>query len=103
MSLVSIRVLVAVGDPQYGCHRVYVPRVSSTCLLPLGGSPRSASDIYFFQIIASVLDLGVCEVFLAPFKSRVSVSYNPLAFLNESPTGFQSQTFWWLIFSMQDP
>ena len=61
------------------------------CLSPQGesqmppdtprGSPRSAcgSDPDSFQIIASALGLGVCEILCSPFKSGVSISPSPLA------------------------
>ena len=70
----------------------------------LGGSSRSASetDPGSFQTTASALGLRAREILHAPFKSRVSVSYSPVALLNISPAGFQSQVFWGLIFLLQD-
>ena len=70
----------------------------------LGGSPRSASGFHpsSFQITASALGLGMCEILHVPFKTRVSVSYSPLAVLYASPTGLENQTFSGLIFLMQN-
>ena len=70
----------------------------------LGGSARSASGFYlgFFQITASVLGLGVCEILCAPFKGGVSLSYSPLALLYSSPAGLQSHMFWGVVFPVQD-
>ena len=71
----------------------------------LGDSTGSAggSDPTSFQITASALGLGVCEILCVPFKSGVSISHSLLALLKVSPTGLQSQTFWGLVFSVQDP
>ena len=71
----------------------------------VGGSPRSASGSLpsFFQITASALVLGSCEILCTPFKSGVSVSYRPLAVLYASPTSLQSQMFWRFIFLVQEP
>ena len=70
-----------------------------------GGSLRSASesDSGSFQTTASALGLGAWEILCVPFKCGVFVSYRPLALPNISPTGFQSQMFWRLVFLMQDP
>ena len=38
-----------------------------------------------------MLGPSVCENLCMPSKSRVSVSLNPVEFLNSSPAGFQSQ------------
>ena len=68
----------------------------------LGCFPRSASGSNpgSFQITASALGLGVCEILHMPFKSRVSVSYNlialhgckpPLAFKASHSGGSSSQ------------
>ena len=88
----------------------YYGRMSSPkWLLPAspspGGSPRSASgsDPGSFQTTASVLGLRLCKNLHVLFKSRGSVSYSPVTLPNISPTGFQSQMFWVLIFPMQDP
>ena len=80
---------------------IYVPRGSSGGLLPLWqASPSSTSgtDLGSFQITPSVLGLRACEILLLLFKSRVSVSYSPLALSYASPTGLQSQMLWGLIF-----
>ena len=67
------------------------------------GSPRSTigSDPGTFQITASALGLGACEILQVPFKSRVSLPYSPPAI--PYPTGLQSQAFWGPVFPMKDP
>ena len=63
-----------------------------------GGSPRSAggSDPGSFQITASALSPGVCEILCVPFESGVSISHSPLPLLKVSPTDLQSQ-MWGLL------
>ena len=70
-----------------------------------GDSPRSASgsDPGSFQTTASALGPGVCEILWVPFKSGVAISHSSLTLWKVSPAGFQSQTFWGLIFLVQDP
>ena len=70
-----------------------------------GGSPRSASgsDPGFLQIPASVLGLRVCEILHEFFKGIVCLSYTPLALPYTSSIGLQSQTFWLLVFTVQEP
>lgn len=84
-----------------------VPKGNLTCHLPLQEAkilPRfSGSDLGVIHITASVLDLGVCEILPASFKSGVSLSSSPLALLFASPTGLQSQMFRELIFLTQGP
>ena len=106
MAFVSTSVLVVEHIPHNGCYQCLCPQ-SELQLLPvsLGGSPRSAggSDPGTFQITASSLGLGACEILCVPLKSGLSISYSPLALPKVSTTGFQSQTFWGLIFLVQDP
>ena len=93
-------------DHKNGCHQCLSPqRESQLSPASPAGSPRSASrsDPDAFQTAASVLGLKVSEVLCVPFKSGVSVFYSPLALPNISPTGFQSQIFGGLVFSVQDP
>lgn len=70
----------------------------------LGGYARSVSefDLGSFQINASTLGFGVCEILYMPFKGRVYAFYKPLAFIYNSPSLFQSQPSW-VLFMMQDP
>lgn len=65
----------------------------------LGNSAKSASVSDIGTLQTAVLGFGVC----INFKSRIPVSYSPLALLNISPADFQSQTFWGLVFSEQGP
>ena len=64
----------------------------------LADSPRSTdeSDLGSFQITASALVPGVCEILCAPFKRGISISPSPLGLLKLIPAGLQSQTFWGL-------
>ena len=93
-------------SPQNGFHQCLCPQ--GELKLPLaspGDSPKSAgcSDPGSFQIIASALCPGVCEILCAPFKNRVSIFHSTLALSRVSPAGLQSQMFWGLIFLVQDP
>lgn len=62
--------------------------------LPLRTRPKITQRISFmynpctFQTPASVLGLGESESVYVPFKSKVSVSYSPLTFLNIFPHWF---------------
>lgn len=51
----------------------------------------------------SVLSLGAREIVCGPFKSRVFVSYSSPAIPDLSPTDYQSQVLWGLIFPVQIP
>ena len=90
---------------QSSCHQHLCPQGESQRLpASLIGSTESASgsDTGACQTSASLLELGPCELLPVPFKSVVFVSYNPLSLLNGILTGFQSQTFWRLVFPVQD-
>lgn len=63
----------------------------------LGNSAKSASVSDIGTLQTAVLGFGVC----INFKSRIPVSYSPLALLNRRVTRFQSQTFWWFIVLLQ--
>ena len=67
------------------------------------GSPRTAtgSDSGSFQITASVLSAGVCEISCVPCQSRISVSYKLLAFSYSSSEGLPSQVLRLLIFPVK--
>ena len=104
--LARISVTVVERDPQNDCHQclysqgeLHLPSVSP------GDSPRSASgsDPESFQITASFLGPGMYEILCGPFKSGVSISHSPLTLPKVRPDGFQSQTFWGLIFMVQNP
>ena len=92
--------------PQNGCHQHLCSQEESQ--LPLastGGSPISASgsDPGSFQLTAPALGLRAREILCVPLKSRVSVSYGPLALPKVSPTVPQRQALWGLAFLAQDP
>ena len=82
-----------------GCHQCLCPQgeLQWPSASP-GSSPRSAggSDPGSFQITASALGPGVCEIFCVPFNDGVSISYSPLTLPEVSPSCLQSQTFWGL-------
>ena len=80
---------------------VCVPRVSSSCLLPLaspGDSPTSAgrSDPGSFQLTVPALGPRACEILCTPFQSGVSLFHTSL--WKVSPSGLECQTFWGLFF-----
>lgn len=81
---------------------ICVPSVSPSCCL-LGGSLRSASgsDPGFFQITDSSMGLEVCNIWHSFFESGVC-SVEPSDPLYASSTVLQIQTFWGLIFQVQD-
>lgn len=64
-----------------------------------GSSSRSAggSDLDYFQINASSLGLGSCEILCASFNSAVSISHSSLALPKVSSPGLQRQMFGELI------
>lgn len=65
----------------------------------LRSSSRSAggSDLDYFQINASSLGLGSCEILCASFNSAVSISHSSLALPKVSSPGLQRQMFGELI------
>ena len=75
-------------------------------LLPtsLGGSPSSAHGSYsdFFQMTASALSFGGCEILRVAFKTEVSIFHIPRVF-ERKPHWPQSQMTWGLLFLVQDP
>ena len=96
MAFASTSVLMVEQAPQNGCHQCLCPQseLQSPPVSP-GASPTSAggSDPGSFQITASALGPGVCEILCSHFKSGVSLSHSLLALLKVSPIGLQSQTF----------
>ena len=92
--------------PQNGCNQCLCPQ-GELQLPPAspGDSPGSAcgSDPGSFQMTASALGLGACEILCVPFKSGVSVSHSLLALPEVSPSGLKRKVFWELVFLEQDP
>ena len=82
--------------------KVLVSQRKDSQIVP-ASSPRSASGFgpSSFQIMASALGLGACEILCVPFKSRFSISHNPIALPKLSPTSLQNQTFWGLVLRLQ--
>ena len=106
MELASNSVLMVEWAATNGsCQCLCLQGESHLPLISPGDAPRSASgsDSGSFQITASVLGLGACEILHVSFKSEVSVSYSLLAFQYIRPGGLQCQIFWRFIFSGQDP
>lgn len=90
------------SSPEKALTSVCVPR----CLLPPPrGSPRSVgqSDPGPFQITASAVGPGEGEISCAPSESEVCISHSPLGLQKVSPIRLQSQTFWGLVFLVQEP
>ena len=95
---VSTSDFVGEQDPQNGFTTIYVPRVSVSCLL----ETLQDQQVGLIQAFFKLLPLHwVLECEILPFKSGVSVSYSFLTLLKQTP-GLQGQTFWGLIFSVQD-
>lgn len=100
MCLASTSVLVTEQTPPNCCRHCLcfqeesqLPLASSEC----SPTSPSVSDLVSFQITASALGLGVCEILHEPFKRGVSVFYYPPAFLYTSPAHLQLQMFWGLL------
>ena len=105
MVLSSASVHMVEGAPKNGCHQCLCPH--GELLLPLACLDKylistGKFDSGSYQNI-SALCPRVCEVFCGLFKSEVSISPSPLGLLKISPAVFQSQIFWGVIFSVQDP
>lgn len=85
---------------------IYVSRRISS-LLPAsgGGTLRSASGSYpgSFQFTASVLGLGSCEILHEPFKGGNLCFLQPSTSPKRKPASRQSQAFWGLVFTVQEP
>lgn len=66
-------------------------------------SPRSAtgSDLGYFQVTICALGLRECNILCFPFKNGVSLSCSPLNLPYASPTVFQKQMFWGLVFPVE--
>lgn len=105
MTLASTSVLVIEGATKNATGNVYVPRGNPSCLLPLQEALQD-HQVHLAQASFKLLALCLClehERFLhVLFKSRVSVSYSPLALPHTSAAGLQNQAFWGLVFMVQD-
>ena len=80
--------------------------MSSSHLLPLREALQDQQVCLAqapFKLLLLPWGPGVREVLCASFKSGVCVSHSPLALLEVSLGGLQSQTFWGLVFPGQDP
>lgn len=88
-----------------GAHHPGAGSIPS-CNLPLQEALQNQQvglNQALFKLLLLYLDLECLRFCIHPFKSEVSVSYRPLALPKISPTDFQSQTFWELIFPVQGP
>ena len=94
----SISIHVVEGAPNNSCRQCLCPQ-GEPPPASLGDSPRPAgrSGPGSCQITAFALGPGVCEILCEPFKSKVSISPNPLGLLKLSLTGLQSQMLWGFI------
>lgn len=93
-----------ISFPKWVLPSLFLQGESQFPLASQGGSPRlaSRSDPGSFKITAFALGFRVCDILYAPFKSRVAISYNPIALPKAIPTSLQIQIFW-DFFLMQDP
>lgn len=91
-----------VGPWGYSFRRSLLPGgiPVASCLSRGLSKKASESDPRCFQITASALGFGACKILHILFKRGVSVSYSQLTLLNISPTGYQDQMFWGIIFPM---
>lgn len=106
----------------WGCREKRLTHCSWVCKLVstptamfLGWAPvaswlkealQDKTDIFytgFFQITASVLGLGACDILCAPFRSRISIYFSSLAFLTVSPVAIKVKYPAWLIFQYNPP
>ena len=100
MALVSHGALVVEWAPYKGCHQCLCPH--SELQLP-PASPRDLSrsagrsDPGSFQIAASALGPGACEILCTPFTSGLSISHSPLVDPQSFPTPWGEPV--WLYFS----
>lgn len=101
MVLASTGALVVEQAPQNSCCHCLCPWGSPSCLLPLWEALQDQQTQALFKLLSLCWDLE-CEILCAHFKSRVSVSYSPLALLYSSPIGLQSQMVPELVFLVQD-
>ena len=101
----SISGLAVEHTPSNGCFPSLHSQGEPHCLLPFHEAlqDQQVSLTEVTQVNASALGLGACMILCTPSKIRVSVACSPEALLNTSPTGFQSQMFWGLVFLMQSP
>lgn len=76
------------------------PRAKAGCLSSPGDSLGSAgrSDPGSFQITASALGPGACEILCTPFTSGLSISHSPLADPQSFPTPW-GEPVWLCFFS----
>lgn len=89
--------------PKMAATSVCVPRVRYSGLLPLQEALQaSGCDPGFFQITASSLGPGKCEILYELFESGFCISSTPLGLLEVIPAGLQSQMLWELVFLVQD-
>ena len=87
--------------PRNDCHQCRVPRVSSSCLLPLREALQDQQVGLIqapFKLLLLPWALDPVRFLWAPFNSGVSISHSPLALPKVSLAGLQSQTFWGFIF-----
>lgn len=56
-----------------------------------------------FQITASTLGPGGCDILCVPLKSVVSIFHSPLDLSKVNPTGLQNDMFCWFLLLVQDP
>ena len=96
--------MVGQAPPSAYCQCLYPQGEVQLPPPSLGGSPRSAaaSDPGCFQIIASALGPGACEILYAPLRVE-STSHGPLTLPKLSPASSQGQWLWGLIFLVQTP
>ena len=97
MMLSSKRVHMVEQAPKNSCHQCHVPRVSSSCLLPVWEALHDekvglTQDPFKLLLLPWILEHVRFLCFPQP-------SVSPKV----SPSGLQSQTFWGLVFLVKHP
>ena len=101
MVLASTSVFMIKQAPKMAATNVYMFPGKISAAFCLSRRP-SESDPGSFQITASSLEVRACGILCAPLKCRGSISYVSGSPIWKPHTGFQNQTFWWLVFLVQE-
>ena len=106
MPFSSTGVITVEWDPKNGyCQCLHPPSKSQLLSASLQGFPRSASGSdpgFFFKVLPLFWDSEHVRFCTHPVRVEFLI-YSLPTLPNFSPAGLQSQTFWGLIFLVQDP
>lgn len=84
---------------------VFVPQVSSSCLLSLQETLRSEGGFAqgFFKLLPLSCVLGSCQILCEPIKSGISILLSSLGLPKVRPHWSSKLYIWGLVFPVQDP